>query len=293
MDRLGGSKQTNSLYLLDSKGQTWVLRSVDKDVQRGIPPALRHTAFSGYKRQQISAAHPFAAAVVAALAKTAGIIAPDPVYVVVADDPALGPHRALFAGAVCMLERRDPTPDASPTEATDTVLNKISRGEGYPVMQHQVLQARLLDMLVGDWDRHRDNFRWAVADSAGRKWYYVIPRDRDFALFDIHGFFPSVAKISFEPYLVGFRQKPSNLKKLNFKAREFDKTFLKDLTEQDWSAITDSFVAAMSDEAIDKAVHQLPTALHATDAQLFATRLKARRDALKPHVMAYYRFLHR
>jgi hypothetical protein len=68
---------------------------------------------------------------------------------------------------------------------------------------------------------------------------------------------------------------------------------MKDLSKEDWSTITDAFLATITDAAIDKAVHQLPAALHQIDAPRLAQKLKARRDALKSNVMAYYYFLKR
>ena len=75
IDRIGGSKQTNSLYLRNSMQVEWVLRSVDKEVERGIPGLLQMTPFLPYKKHQITAAHPYAATLVSALAKSAGITA--------------------------------------------------------------------------------------------------------------------------------------------------------------------------------------------------------------------------
>src|SRR5678815_4640313 len=37
IERVGGSKQTNSLYLVDKNDAIWVLRSVDKDVSKAYP----------------------------------------------------------------------------------------------------------------------------------------------------------------------------------------------------------------------------------------------------------------
>ena len=78
--RLGGSKQTNTLYLTDSLHQLWVLRSVDKEVKRGIISPFQYTPFLAYKKAQISAAHPYAAAVAAALCKATGVVATTPKY---------------------------------------------------------------------------------------------------------------------------------------------------------------------------------------------------------------------
>ena len=45
-------------------------------------------------------------------------------------------------------------------------------------MDQYLLRARLLDMLIGDWDRHDDQWRW-VAFEEGKHDFKAIPRDRD------------------------------------------------------------------------------------------------------------------
>ncbi len=41
------------------------------------------------------------------------------------------------------------------------------------------IRARLFDMLIGDWDRHEDQWRWASFKENGKTIYRPIPRDRD------------------------------------------------------------------------------------------------------------------
>lgn len=291
VDRLGGSRETNSLYLHDAQHHVWVLRSVDKNVRRGIPSPFGRTPFYWYKNNLTSANFPFAGAVAAVLCRAAGIVAPDPVYVFVEDDVSLGPHRSLFAGTVCMLERRDPTPDGTHAEATDTVLQKIRDGRGHPVLQHQVLRARLLDMLMGDWDRHEGQWRWGLLDSGGQQYYYAIPRDRDHALFVAGGIIPFLMKGSFEPYFTGFKKKCTNLKKLNRKAWNFDAIFLKDLKQEDWEKEIRWVQSVISNEVIDDAIRHIPPEAQAVSGAFIRSRLISRRESLMKGAMAYFDFL--
>jgi hypothetical protein len=291
VERLGGSRETNSLYLRDRQQSLWVLRSVDKNVRRGIPAPFGNTPFYWYKNNLTSANFPFAAGIAAILCRAAGIVAADPVYVFVEDGKALGAHRSLFAGTVCMLERRDPIPDNAPTEATDTVLQKIKEGRGHPVLKHQVLRARLLDMLMGDWDRHEGQWRWGILDSGGRQYYYAIPRDRDHALFAAGGVIPWLMKGSFEPYFTGFTKRCTNLKKLNRKAWDFDSYFLEGLTQADWEAAVHWIQSAISNEVIDDAIRHIPDEAQAVSGAFIRSRLISRRESLLKGAMDYFHFL--
>lgn len=93
----GGGLQTKSLRMQDATGQQWVLRTLQKYPERGLPPALRPTIAKDILQDQVSASHPYAAVVVPPLAAALGIPHANPEVVYVPDDPALGPYRADFA----------------------------------------------------------------------------------------------------------------------------------------------------------------------------------------------------
>src|SRR5690349_10143235 len=69
----GGGLQTLSLRLQDPSGQQWVLRTIQKYPERGLPPRLRPTVVRDILQDQVSAAHPFSALTVPPLAGALGI----------------------------------------------------------------------------------------------------------------------------------------------------------------------------------------------------------------------------
>lgn len=85
----------------------------------------------------------------------------------------------MFANTVCLLEEREPTPDNTDTRSTAKVISKMLEDNNHRVDQAAVLKCRLLDILIGDWDRHFDQWRWGLKDTLDEKIYYPIPRDRD------------------------------------------------------------------------------------------------------------------
>ena len=288
---LGGGQQTKSLQLEDRNGKKWVLRTVDKDVTLALPKGLRGTFAQKVVQDMISGAHPHAPLVVAELAKAAKIVAPDPVLYYVADDDGLKPYKHLFVGTLCFLEEREPTPDNADTKNTENMLEDILEENDHLVLQREVLKARLLDMLVADWDRHADQWRWGEKDSAGVNFYYSIPRDRDQAFFNSNGLLVTVARWIALKHLVGFRHNTNKVRKLNYKAWNFDRTFLNSLTAEDWQQGIQQFVQALPDAVIERAVKDLPAATYAISGKLVEEKLKSRRDDLPADVMRYYRFL--
>ncbi len=293
IEELGGGMETNSLRLKDSEGREWALRTIDKEVSKGLPKVLRHTLVETLMQEMISGANPYAPLSVSTLAKAAGVVAADPKLYYVKGDNAFGKYRDLFANKVCLLEQRDPTPGNSKTESTDKVLEEIVNTQNHLVNQHEVLKARLLDMLIADWDRHADQWRWGIKDSVHKTYYYAVPRDRDQAFFKSNGFLVKIARELGMPQLVNFKKNNLHVIKLSFKAWGFDQTFMNELNAADWLQAVHNFTTNITDSVIRKAVDQLPPEVYRLNGEIIKEKLISRRNKLLPHVMNYYRFLSR
>jgi hypothetical protein len=291
--KLGGGQQTRSLRLQDKSGKEWVLRTLDKDVSNVLMPAIVPKKFILPLVQDIiSASFPYSPVVVYELARSAGIIAAKPQLLFVADDAALGDYRQYFANQFCFLEQREPTPDNSDTKSTGNLLEDVMKESDHQVIQKSVLYARLLDMLVADWDRHADQWRWDKVDTAGIQFYYAIPRDRDQAFFLSNGLAIKLLRNVGMKQLVGF-QNDLHLKRLNKKSWTFDRTFLNGLNREDWEKIIIRFQSVMTDAAIEKAVRKLPPEIFRISGSIFISKLKKRRNDLKNDALKYYEHISR
>lgn len=288
---LGGGMQTKSLHLVDAQGKEWALRTVNKVItDAALTPAMRNHLGRGLAQDLISTAFPYAAPLAGQLAKAAGITAARPTLFYVADDAAFAQYRGLFAGELCTLEERDPGFDS--TIGSEALLKRIRGESGGKVQQQVYLRARLLDMLMADWDRHADNWRWGVRDSAGATFYYAVPRDRDWAFYKSKGVIPwLIKKTGTIRCLVPFTQKLKNVKRQSWKSWEMDREFTASLNTGEWEKAIASFCASLSDKAIESAVKVLPASVYTSDGEAFVQKLKSRRDAMQAQVMKYYRFL--
>jgi hypothetical protein len=286
---LGGGQQTKSLRLTDKDGKEWVLRTVDKDVEKALPPKLRNTLAEGVVQDLISAAYPYAPLIVANLSQTVAVPAPAPRLFYVPDDAALGPHQKIFAHQICYLEKRDPTDDGSESINSEDVQKALGKNGNSRILQKEVLRARLVDMLIADWDRHADQWRWGAKDSAGARYFYAIPRDRDQAFFRAGGLIPRVGKAVAMQHLNWFKKHTRGLKKLNFKSRDFDRIYLNELTRNDWETITQKFIETLSDPVIDAAAQRIPPAVYRVSGKVVAAKLKSRRSSMLQPVLSYYR----
>ncbi|MDB5197034.1 MAG: hypothetical protein JWP88_1405 [Flaviaesturariibacter sp.] len=288
---LGGGQQTISLQLTDSKGRGWSLRSVDKEVSKAIPPSLRNTPVQGLVQDLVSGAHPYIPLIIPTLSKAAGVIAPVPTIYFVPDDPAFGEYRSLFANTLCLLEEREPTPDHSSTKNTEKVLDKLFEKWGNRIDQQAVLKARLLDMYIGDWDRHSDQWRWGTKSSANGDLYYPIPRDRDQAFFYSDGLLVKFIQLIAMRHLVSFDDDLSKIKSLNYKMWPFDGLFMNELDRGSWEKALKELEAAFTDDVIHQAMLHLPAEIYALRGERLEKKLRERRSELVRQGLRYYHLI--
>jgi len=286
---LGGGLQTTSLQLLDATGKQWSLRSVEKEVMKAMPKPLKNTLAQKLSQDQVSASFPYGATIASGLAAAIGIKAPHPEFFFVADDTAFGEYRSIFANILCTLQERDGGVDT--TVSSRQLLTLMQKENRHVIDQEALLKARLLDLLISDWDRHEDNWRWQVKEVGNNFHYIPIPRDRDWAFFRSNGFLPFVVRFTGMQFLVPFKPKSTNLKSLSFKTWLFDRTLLNGLEKAQWQTISQGFVQQVTDSVIIAAVHTLPKEIYAIHGEEFIQIIKSRRNTLSENLVDYYNFL--
>lgn len=298
----GGGLQTVSLRMLGEDGDQYVLRSIDKDPSATIPDYLRETIAEDAVQDQIAAMHPYAAFTLPRLARAAGIYHTHPTLVYVPDDERLGFYRSLFGNTLALLEAR---PDEDQSDevrfgnaenviGTPKLFEDIQEDNDERVDERAFARARLFDMLIGDWDRHKDQWRWAEFDVTPGKIYRPIPRDRDFAYFRFDGFLPNLVKLSgntrFRRF-TDFERGYGDLFGLNYNGAAMDRRFTASLTEEDWMEIVDTLKMALTDDVIDEAVRDFPLAVYEYHGGDIAATLKERRESLGEAASEYYKML--
>jgi hypothetical protein len=288
--KIGGGNQSLSLRLIDTAGNEWVLRTVEKFAKGLAPKILHGSMYEEWVDDNFSAQHPFSALIVPVLAEAVEVPHSDPVIGYVADDKALGEFERDFAGMICLLERREPF---GTSENTAEMLSNLSSNSNNTVDTRTFFRARLLDLLIADWGRHEDQWRWVPVSNGESKNYMVVPRDRDQALYVNEGTLPKkVSGTSLLSFLEGFSPEIENVNAFYINGRRLNQQFLNQYTYEDWMEATRQFVSALPDEILLKAVNKLPgSALHLRKDKIFQT-LKSRRDNLTMAMDKYYRFLY-
>ena len=287
----GGGLQTKSLRLKDASGKEYVLRSIQKYPERGLPEKLRKTVARDILQDQVITSHPYAALTVPPMAEALGIAHSSPQIVYIPNDPALGTYREEFANSVLLFEEREPV-SYNETDNTDKVQRKLEDDNDYTIDQQKILRARLLDWVLGDWDRHEDQWRWEVQKSKDKTTYSPIPRDRDKAYYTTSGLFPVILSHQWlKANLQDFEPEISDIAVYNYNNRYFDRYFLNQLTEEDWTREIANVKSILTDSLISASIHLLPDTIFALSGQHTIEVLKGRRDKLDGEALEYYRFL--
>jgi hypothetical protein len=296
--RKSGGRQTLGLKFQGADGRRWKFRSLDKDPTAVLPPELRDTFVDAIVQDQISAANPAAPLVVDALAEAAGIPYVPHRLVVLPDDPALGEFRKEFAGVVGLLEQEiELKPPVTPGferysrfEDTDEMWARLDKHPEEKVDGRALLTARLFDVLLGDLDRHRDNWSWAKLRDA--ELWYPVPKDRDQAFAKYDGLLLTLLRPA-HPELVDFDSSYPRIFGLTWTGRHVDRRHLSELEWSAWEEVTRTLRERLTDAVIDEAVRRLPEEHYKLGGPLLAARLKARRDSLPSAAKKYYALLAR
>lgn len=291
-EKEGGGKQTHSLHIKDGRGGEWVLRSIHKFPEKVIAPELKGSIAESLVLDGISASYPYSVLSVGTLAKAAGIPYFPNTVVYIPDDPALGEFRSTYANTLSLLELK--TIGKKETDDTEDIVLELYKDNKSIIDQKAVLRARLLDNFIMDLDRHEGQWEWAQKDSAGRTYYYPIPKDRDQAFFKADGLIPrKLSRKSTLGQLQGFDAKFKNVRTFNYAARNFDRAFLNEPDEMTWSNEIDDFISSMKDDIISAALNKQPKGIQKYGAEKIEEALKNKRAFFKEDMMDYYRFLSR
>ncbi len=283
----GGGQQTKSLRFRSKNGQIWKFRSVSKDPSKILPPDLQETIAEEIVQDQISTANPMAPFVVSTFLDAVGLIEAKPKLVFLADDEKLGEFRQEFGGLLGFIEIHPSEGEngepgfngAIDIKGSYKLLNYLEEKRNQKINQNAFLKARLIDILLGDWDRHMDQWRWAKYSEDEREGWHPIPRDRDQVFSKYDGIFPFIAAY-LVPALNNFGYDYPQMEDLTWNGRHLDRRVLTELDKQTWDSVTAFIKDRITDEVIDSAVKKLPPECYDLCVEELETKLKSRRGKL-------------
>jgi len=297
VERASGGKETRGLVLKGKDGREYRFRSIDKDPTDILPKEYRDTFVDRIVQDQIAATFPGGTLAVSPLLGAAGVLHAEPVLVMLPDDPLLGEFREKYAGLVGTLEEHAEANDDAPhtfgaidIQSGEKMWEEMDEDAADQPDAPAFLRARLIDILVGDFDRHRDQWRWAKMPGEA-KWQ-PVPEDRDQAFIRFQGVIPGLAHVHAKRF-VSFDETYPHAQDITFNGRDNDRRILVDLERPAWEEITKDVQRRITNDVIAEAVKALPAPYRAIEGANLETRLRSRRDQLPAIADELYRLLAR
>lgn len=295
----GGGNESKTLRLRSAAGKEYVLRSVNKSRQAVIPGLLRGSVLADIVQDGVSMSHPYGALAVTGMSTVAGIYHPVPELVYIPGQPRLAEYNAKYGDDLYLLEERpdgdwhdnDAMGNFTGFEGTLKLLKKMRKNNEYCIDQFAYIRSRLFDVLISDWDRQQDNWRWGIKKEKEKR-YSPFSRDRDQALYATDG---KLTKMLMPLLHIRFMQHfgatIKNAATLTSQDREMDRIFANQMTEADWLNAAAFLQEAITDSIIELSVKNLPAEIFEFAGKDIVRKLQSRRSRLRECAKELYAVL--
>ncbi len=310
--RRGGGHQTKSLRLRDSLGKEYNMRALKKDgvqflqtvlfKENYVEESLENTISEDILKDFYTAAHPYAFLAIPDLADAVEVYHTNPAIFYVPKQQMLGEENNEYGNELYMIEERPEehhkalvsfgTPDD--IESTANLFERLRRDEKYKVDEIAYVRARLFDMLIGDWDRHEDQWRWAEFEQEdGTHLFKPIPRDRDQAFSNFDGAFLGGLRglTGFANQFQVYDEKLEDVKWMNMSAIQLDRRLLNNTAGATWNAQATFIKENLTDSVIATAFKKLSREVKDESWKTLQEKLKGRRDNLVQIAERYFKYL--
>ena len=295
----GSGMQSLGLRFVGANGRPFSFRPLRKTFEALLPEAFRGTVLlNEIAADQLNSAFPTAPAMVPVLLDAVDVLHVTPKICVIPDDPRLGEYRLQFRGVLGSIEEwPNELPGGEPgfAGATSVVdseeLIEILRADpAQRVDATNLLAARLIDLLIGDWDRHAGQWRWANVGEGSPPAWRPVPEDRDQAFARYDGLLMSLARNN-APQLTNYGPEYGSILGLTWNGQHIDRRHLAGLGSAVWDSVVATVGNRITDEVIDAAVSRLPDTHRAREGERVTACLRSRRDRLPEIADEYYRHL--
>ena len=297
--KAGGAGETSSVKFKTKDGRKIAFRSVDKNPQTRFTDELENSVVGRITKDLIAHQHPYGALAAKTFADALDLAHTDPKLYIMPDDPRLGVYQEKFAGMLGTLETkpygkkkgRPGYKGADDIQSTFEMHEKLLNDKDAKFDQESYVNARLLDMWLGDWDRHDDNWAWLVYENDDETLYKAFPKDKDKVFGVLDGIYKVIDWEMVAPQWAAFRKDYKGLKSLNYKSKDKDRWILSSFTREDWQNQVKNFQKVMDDSVIDKALSNLPPEAQAVTSADIKKVLIIRRNILSEAIDEYYEML--
>ncbi len=312
--RKGGGHQSKSLRLKAKDGREYVMRAIRKNAIQYIQAVafkeeFIEEQFNGTYTEDLildvfSGSYPYAPFVVGDLADAIGLFHSNPTLYYIPKHKALQGFNDEFGDELYMIEERAASGHGDQASfgfsnkivSTADMLKKIRKNEHHVVDEEAYVKARLFDMLIGDWDRHEDQWRWAIFNEGKKIVYRPVPRDRDqaFSIMD-DGALLGIGT-ALIPGLRLLRSYEETLKKpkwFNVEQHALDMALINRTGKEVWDNQVAYIQRQITDSVIDTAFLNVPEEVKGETIDEIKVKLRGRRKNLKEISDKYFAYINK
>jgi len=310
--RKGGGHQTNSLRVKDKNGKEYSMRNAKKSALRFIQyflfktqylsPDLNDTFFIQLLQDYWTTANPYGSLTIGELADAIAVYHANPELYYLPKQKALGEFNDDYGDKVYFIEEQIGKELGSVRSfgyhntiiGTDDLVEKLQRKDKVAINEALYIRSRLFDNILGDFDRHSDQWRWAEDRlEDGTSLYSPIPRDRDQAFSDFDGPLLGILTTLSPPlrFMQRYNGRYKALRWFNDAGDDLDRLVLRNDTEQDWAREARFIREHLSDSIIDIAFSKFPEGINTEKKERIRNALKARIDLIETHSHDLYSYV--
>lgn len=314
--RKGGGNQTTSLRLINKEGRQYVMRNLRKNAEvylqamafkeQYVMGDFENTITESVLLDFYTGAHPYALLTTSVMSDALNIFHTNPALYYVPKQHALGAYNDEFGDELYVIEEHVGDSQTNvksfgytnKIESTDDLVKKLRKDEKYVVDEASYLRARLFDIVIGDWDRHQDQWRWAEFkdEDNDNVNFKPIPRDRD-QVFSVmgDGAFMEIATRIIPPlkHMEGFSEEIRNIKGFNLNPFPLDMIILNRTSKEEWKKQVEYIQNKLTPEVVDKALKKLPKEVQDDRVAEIKNKLLARINNLHNTADDYYKVINK
>lgn len=312
--RKGGGNQSKTLRLKTKDGKQYVIRAMKKNASQYIQSTVfkdqyvegkfRNTATESLVMDAFTGSYPYAPIIIPELSDAIGVYHLDPKLYYIPKQKALGDFNDEFGNELYLLEEQTSddnleldAPDfTGKIFSTPDLILELHSDESKTVDEAAYIRARLFDMLINDWDRHQDQWRWLAFSENGKTIFKPLPRDRDQAFSKMSDGFVLGAAVKLIPAAKLLRKYSDDLtdvKGFNTEPYPLDMAFIRTADKAVWDEQVRLIQTNLTPEVIEKAFQNLPKEVDDENLAFIKKTLLARKENLQKISDSYFKLINK
>jgi hypothetical protein len=312
--RKGGGNQSKTLRLKTKEGKQYVMRAMKKNASQYIQSTVfkdqyvegkfKNTASESLVMDVFTGSYPYAPFVIPDLSEAIGVYHLNPKLYYIPKQKALGDFNDEFGDELYLFEEQAsednleldvPNFTGNVISTADLIL-ELHSDESKTVDEAAYIKARLFDMLINDWDRHQDQWRWLEFKENGKTIFKPLPRDRDQAFSKMSDGFILGAAVKLIPPAKLLRKYSDDLKDVkgfNIEPYPLDMAFIKTADKTIWDEQVRLIQNNLTNEVIENAFQNIPKEVNDETVTFIKKTLQARKNNLQQISDRYFKLINK